>query len=303
MKIYRYILAAAFMAALLCIGAMAATPPDGAASYKGVDIYHGSNVLSFSALKSSGHADFAWVKSGEGEHTRDNKFTANVAGCKSSGIRWGAYHYVKFYSVESAVKQADFFWSCVKGTGYTVLPAADIEEYTYKRNTSADIRAMTAAFFNEFKRLSGFYPVLYTYTDFCNNVFPHGTGLPGIKLWLADYRGYAGDVPGWKSYEAWQYSGDKAHVAGIDNATDLDVGTANIFVQPASVKPAYPIRKIKNIALIFRAIRRSPSWSRAPYNYANIGDLYEIRGAVTKDGWVEIGVCGYSIGYISARCF
>lgn len=213
-------------------------------SIQGVDVYHGSRHVDYSTLKGSGHGGFVYIKATEGEHTPDTFFPENVRGARSVNMPYGAYHYFHPYSVNSAVRQADFFWKKIRDSGYQLYPSVDVESYD-GQNRSEDIRKMLRAFITEFQRLSGYKPVIYTYTDYAKNVL--GNYFIDCKLWLADYRGYAGLVPGWgHNYSIWQYSGDKARVRGVDNPCDLDVAVdKNIFLIPSAKNPIPVSRPVK----------------------------------------------------------
>lgn len=224
---------AAVLAACLCATAVSA------ASLHGVDIYHGSNVLSFAALKTSGYADFVWIKSSEGEHTKDSQFASYSAGAQAAGIPWGPYHFLHMYSVASAVRQADFFYDQIKGRSFTVTPAVDVESYD-GQEYAKDIRAIVRAFINEFYKRAGYKPVIYTYVAYANDIFD--TSFTDCKLWIADYRGYHGSVPGWGTkYAAWQYSGGTARLAGVDNPVDLNLADSTIFLKAPIVQPPKPV--------------------------------------------------------------
>jgi GH25 family lysozyme M1 (1,4-beta-N-acetylmuramidase) len=205
--------------------------PVSAATYHGVDIYNGTWIVDFSQLSRA--KDFVYIKSSEGEHTADTRYETNVSGAKQFGMRWGPYHFLRMYSSASAVKQADYFWNRVKGSGYTIIPAVDCESHDGQQ-TAAGIRACIRAFVNEFQRVSGIKPVIYCSTSYANDILRGQFG--DCQLWQADYRGYAGVVAGW-SYSAWQYSSSGV-VPGISNRADLDVTDGSIFTNSAPAAAA-----------------------------------------------------------------
>ena len=232
-KTIKRILVAVIAAALLATPALADTPPAETAAYHGVDIYHGTSEngqIDWAQLKST--QDFVYIKADEGENWVDPMYQANVAAAKSVGLAWGTYHFLRLYSVDSCRQQADNYWARIKGTGYSLIPAVDVESHDGQA-TASGMRDCIRAFVDEFQRISGITPVLYTYTSYANDILRgQFTDCP---LWLADYRGYAGDVVGWGAWHAWQYS-DRGDVAAIANReVDLDKATSGIFMSSAPV--------------------------------------------------------------------
>lgn len=228
----------AALAALLT----APTLPVSAATYQGVDIAHYAYSVDFNALKASGHGQFVYIKTSEGITWRDPKWQQFTSGAKAAGIPYGYYHY--FHSNDSGVTQAEVFWGLIKDTGYTVIPAVDVEETD--GNDAPVIQRELRAFVDEFYALSGKKPVIYASTYFINKFI--GSGFTDCKLWQADYRGSAASVSGWgNGYTIWQYSGS-SKVDGVDNSADLDIAAdEDIFVDgkaagesPASEPAAQP---------------------------------------------------------------
>lgn len=227
-KAFKGILLAMLSAALLAMPAMADTPPDETAAYHGVDIYHGTSEngqIDWQQLKAT--QDFVYIKADEGEDWVDPMYRANVAAAISVGLKWGTYHFLRLYSVDSARQQADTYWSRIQGTGYDLIPALDFESLDNQYYLST-IQACVRAFITEFQRISGIKPIIYCNTDYANT-YLRGQFID-CKLWLADYRGYAGDVVGWGAWHAWQYS-ERGSISAIANdEVDLDKATAGIFL-------------------------------------------------------------------------
>ncbi|MFT9055094.1 MAG: GH25 family lysozyme, partial [Ethanoligenens sp.] len=63
--------------------------PVAAATQQGIDISHYDGAVNFASLKSSGHGEFVYIKSTEGEHTMDSYFTRNRTDAYSAGVPWG----------------------------------------------------------------------------------------------------------------------------------------------------------------------------------------------------------------------
>ncbi|ADU25698.1 glycoside hydrolase family 25 protein [Ethanoligenens harbinense] len=291
-------------AALLCatvVPAMAVTPPGGAVSYHGVDIYHGTSdngQINWNRLAQT--QNFVYIKTDEGISYVDRMWTINRTAAAAHGMAWGPYHFLRLNS--DPVKQADSFWARIRGTGYSLVPAVDVESYDGQQS-AASMRQIIRAFITELQRVSGITPVLYTYTAYANDILRgQFTDCP---LWLADYRGYAGDVVGWGAWDAWQYSEHGQIEAISNNEVDLDYATAGIYVGGAHT-PANPYPYIISVQrgnYQRRTVRTSASWSARVIGHISVGDNYEIMGPTNSEGWVQIGLCGHAIGYVPAYCF
>lgn len=219
---------------------------------QGVDVYHGTWHVDYAKLKQSGHGDFVYIKATEGEHTPDTSYSENVSGARSVTMPYGAYHFFHPYSASSAKLQADFFWNTIKSSGFQLIPAVDVE-ITDSQDAPA-IQADLRAFITEFQKLSGYKPMIYTYTSFAKSFL--GSGFGDCKLWIAHYGvSRPASTPSWgSSYSIWQYSSD-GQVSGIYNPADLDIATdSGIFLgagepstpvsSPVVNKDVYPVMKM-----------------------------------------------------------
>lgn len=225
------VLAAVILWVAAPITARADTPAASSPVYHGIDIYHGTSSngqIDWSRLAAS--IQFLYIKADEGENWVDPMFVSNAAAATSVSIPWGPYHFLRMYSPESAKRQAANYYSRIRGKPYSLVPAVDVESFD-GQETAAGVRACVRAFVDEFKSLAGYAPLLYTSTYFANSIL-RGQ-FTDCKLWLADYRGYAGDVVGWGAWHAWQYS-ESGRLEAIDNdEVDLNRGTDGIFLSKA----------------------------------------------------------------------
>lgn len=304
-RILRAALPVIFMALLSgALFARADLPPDGAATLHGVDIYHGTSEngqIDWQELTKS--ENFVYIKADEGEHTADPMFCANYLNAEARSMPWGPYHFLRLYSPESATLQADYFWSRIKGTGWTLTPAVDCESHDGQQ-TAAGMRDCIRAFVTEFKRVSGLTPTIYTSTSYAND-YLRGA-FADCPHWLADYRGFSGSVEGWKTWTAWQYSESGRIPAIVNGEVDLDAATVDIFkADPVPVKCSkYPyIMTVKRGSFSQRTVRVDATWSAKAVGIIRVGDKYEIMSPVDQNGWVIIGLCGKPIGHVSAACF
>jgi lysozyme len=201
--------------------------PASAATYRGVDIYHGdseNSQITWSTL--AAQKQFVYIKASEGTAYKDTMFTSNYTSAKSVKMKWGPYHFLRSYSASSAVTQADYFWSIIKGTGYSLVPALDVESYD-SQTTSAGLRACMNAFLNEFYSLSGIHCVIYANSDYIsNNSFD--TYYSGHILWQAAYSTTPTTFSDWLR-TIWQYS-ETGSISAISNdEVDLDYATSTRF--------------------------------------------------------------------------
>lgn len=212
------------------------------AAYYGVDIYHGdseNNQIVWSTLAKE--KQFVYIKSSEGEKTNDSMFTANYTSAKGVHMKWGAYHFLRMYSAKSAVTQADFFWSKIKGTGFDLVPAFDCESYD-SQTTSVGVRACITAFINEFYNDSEIYPVVYSYLSYISNNSLN-TYYSGRILWQAHYSTTSTTFSNW-TWSIWQYSGNGSISAIANNEVDLDYAATSKFfmnynIYTTTAKPTY----------------------------------------------------------------
>lgn len=288
------------MSALLCAAAI----PASAATQQGIDISHYDGAVDFSELKTDSHGQFVYIKATEGEHTTDAWFTRNSQSAASAGVAWGPYHFFRAYSVASAQTQAEHFWRAIKGTGYTLRPVVDVETADGQQR-AADVRTILQAFCDRFRQLSGEYPVIYSYTSYINE-YSLAKQFGGYLLWQAQYGPTRADT-GWTA-QVWQYS-DKGTVAGVTAPTvDLNVlyDTSVYESGQAVAASAAPYPYIIPVARgdnTRRTVRTSASWSARTVGRVSVGDRYEIMGPTSKSGWVQIGLGGRPIGYVSAYVF
>lgn len=196
-----------------------------AATYQGIDIACYAYSVDYSALKDSGHSQFIIIKTSEGITLVDPKWRQFTDGAKAAGIPFGFYHF--FHSDDDGAEEAQIYWNLIKDSGYTVIPAVDVE--VTDGNSAAVIQRELRKFVDKFYELSGQKPLIYSYTSFINNYI--GNGFTDCKLWQAHY-GVASPrcVTGWGgNYTAWQYKGS-THILGIGNDADLDTADDGIFV-------------------------------------------------------------------------
>lgn len=171
-------------------------------------------------------------------------------------LKYGFYYYYipKKDDLEDARQQAKTYYSFIKNFAYSCVPVLDVEynppaldengEPNPEHLSKAQLAASVKAFADEFKSLSGFDLMIYSYPNFIKNNFDTSFPWNQYKLWIAHY-----DVPApmygisstwmpesswcWSRWDMWQYT-SKGTLTSIPNSAsghlDLNTATDNIFL-------------------------------------------------------------------------
>lgn len=189
---------------------------------KGIDVSKYQGTIDWQKVAADG-IKFAFIRIGwagyEGgiDEGADPTFDANMQGAIAAGISVGAYVYGYCRSASAARRAAREAAARCKPYKLTMPLAFDIENAaTYGGYPREDNSIIAAAFLDEV-RAQGYYPLLYTYTNFAQRYLDLGM-LSGYDLWLADYRGYMGI----EGASIWQYSSSGA-VEGIAGRVDMNI--------------------------------------------------------------------------------
>lgn len=176
----------------------------------GVDVSRYQRSVDWPGLVASGHA-FAFVKATEGTNHRSPTHDEQRDGAREAGILQGAYHYAH-PGQSSGTLQARFFhanggaWA---PDGLTLPGALDLEAAeegdTCHGLTPAEMTAWVRAFSDEYRRLSGRVPVIYTKAELWDECTGADTSFGDHPLWLYDHGNAPGDLPaGWDRPTLWQ---------------------------------------------------------------------------------------------------
>lgn len=171
----------------------------------GVDVskWQGANI-DWGLAADSG-VKFAFIRSSYGT-SRDPRFIANLQGATEAGLHTGAYHYLH---VRSPIKQAAHFYDvttearglCPAASQIPLLNALDVEG---KGKTAAVVKQ----FLDEYERLAGRKPIIYTAAHIWNNLPGDTSWARNYDLWVANYTPQ--DRPylprDWKEWRFWQHS-------------------------------------------------------------------------------------------------
>lgn len=214
---------------------------------KGIDVYHNTGTVDWTALASSGDVAFAIAKATEGVTFNDPAFLTNWPAISAAGLLRGAYHLAR-PSNNDPIPEADHFLTRI-GAGGGLQPgdiiALDIEDTNVA--SDANLHDWTLSWLQYVEGQVGFKPFFYSGTWYMD---PHGltgsTDLGGYPLWFSSYNETFGQIPnppnGWSAVVIHQYS-EHGSETGISTDVDLDCFTGDTVAQlaqygkPASVSP------------------------------------------------------------------
>lgn len=184
---------------------------------KGVDIsaYQGPSV-NFKALVAAGYK-FVICRCGVGNGSKDANYEKNIAGAKAAGLKVMAYHFI--YPLPTTPAQplrdpkaqaklhAD--WS-----GGDILAACDLEwpepeNWAKWGCTAKQIIDWTIIYLEEYERLTGIRPIVYTYPYFAKAIGLPASFAEKYKLWIASYTAKPTIPKPWTDWVIWQDSGGK----------------------------------------------------------------------------------------------
>ena len=162
------------------------------------------------SLAQSGHA-FVYVKATEGTDHRSPTHDEQRLAARRAGLLQGAYHYAR-PGQSSGTLQARFFHSAGgswSADGRTLPGALDLEFAERGPQchglSQAEMRAWVREFSDEYRRLSGRVPVIYTKAEVWDTCTGGDTSFKDHPLWLFDHAEVPGRLPaGWERPVLWQ---------------------------------------------------------------------------------------------------
>lgn len=176
----------------------------------GFDVSRYQPEVDWAGLVAEGHR-FVYIKATEGRSHVSPTHAEQRAGATSVGLLLGGYHYARPGGSAGAV-QARFFVD--NGGGWTpdrpTMPGAlDLEfNDSGERCYGLTPRQMTAwvrDFSDEYRRLTGRVPVIYTKAEVWDACTGGDTGFGDHPLWLYDHADVPGVLPtGWERPTLWQ---------------------------------------------------------------------------------------------------
>lgn len=180
---------------------------------RGIDVYHGDNVLNWAAVLKDGFS-FVFIKASQGLRP-DPKFSTYFPQAKAAGLIAGPYHFMDFS--KDGVEQAQEFFDAINlGGGLKdgdLPPVCDWEYADGRTPVAYDIKTV-AAFLAKIQSLTGRIPMIYL----SEYLIPY-LGSNNIPRWIAKYSKVAPQ----SEHIFWQYAED-ATIGGVGNP-----GDANLF--------------------------------------------------------------------------
>ena len=177
------------------INAATTMPSAGTANLKVIDISQFNDSLTtetdnidFNLLKTQ--VDAVYIRSfshANASISVDTQAVNYATQAQNVNLKYGFYYYyMPTADPADAKAQADLFYSFVKQYAYSCVPALDVEDNTAGL-TKAQLASAVKTFADEFKALSGFDLMIYTYPNFMKNNFDTTFTWNAYKLWIAHY--------------------------------------------------------------------------------------------------------------------
>lgn len=186
-----------------------------------IDVSNVNGAVDWKKVAASGiHA--AFVKATEGATFDDSRFPAHRIAAAHAGVHVGAYHFAR-PDRNDPVTEARHFVRAVGKIGVSELrPVLDFE--TPAHLTPAQMVAWARKWMQEVERLTGVWPLFYSYPAMIEGL--HADRVIGDGLWLASYGVNDGKehpfvVPKpFKRAFAHQFTSN-GHVPGVSGAVDV----------------------------------------------------------------------------------
>ncbi|PHP64988.1 muramidase [Zhengella mangrovi] len=187
----------------------------------GVDVSRWQGDIDWVSLKKQG-ANFAYIKSTEGDDHIDPSFLKNWQAAGRAGVPRGAYHF--FYWCSVAEVQADWFIQNVPKEKGALPPVIDVEWNAHSktcptRPARAVVLAKMKVFMEKLERHYGQEPVIYTTPDFYDDNLQGQ--FTGHSFWLRSTADHPKNVYPGRDFAFWQYTGTGL-ASGVDNHIDLN---------------------------------------------------------------------------------
>ena len=232
---------------------------------QGIDIsvVQGSNI-DFNAVAAQG-VQFCIIKGYEGNSGVDPNLAQNLAGCKAAGILTGVYSFLYplpplvSQSGRDPVIQAQTHWNAAQGQlGFIDLEWAAPQDWARWSMSANQICDWTLTYLQEYTRLDGRKPVLYSYPYFLQAIKPP-IDFAQYPLWIASYQLTPAIPHPWTDWVMWQNTGGggklpNGAVVDTDLVKDLSLWgvqgsqpTVEIVstVTTTPVNPIYPVSPVQ----------------------------------------------------------
>jgi len=219
---------------------------------KGVDISVIQGNVDFVALAATG-VQFVICRCGVGNGGKDKLYDQNIAKAKAAGLKVMAYNFVyplptiPSQPLRDPKQQAALHVQWANGE----LAACDLEwptpdQWAKWGCTAAQIVEWTITYLQEYERLSGIRPIVYTYPYFAEAIKLPDSFAQTYQLWLASYEPTPQIPKPWTDWVMWQYgSGGNYKLPNgapvdVDYVKDLSLWDTAPAVPPPAPPPDPP---------------------------------------------------------------
>ena len=196
--------------------------------YKGPDISTHNGNVDIKRVRDAGYKRVG-IRAGFGKNNTDQKFVKNALACVNLGVPVILYWFSYAYTVEMAVKEAEYAVEHAKKY-WDKCPIAFDHEYDsvrYARTKGVNIdkdlaTAMAVAFMRRVEEL-GYIPVIYSNKDYLNNYFDMDKitiQFNKVYLWYARYASAITTEERNKA-DIWQFT-SKGTIPGINGNVDIN---------------------------------------------------------------------------------
>jgi GH25 family lysozyme M1 (1,4-beta-N-acetylmuramidase) len=215
--------------------------------YQGCDISSLQGNVDFNALVKKG-ISFTILRNFVGNDFADSKYKTNLIAAQNAGLKVMCYNFC--YPLPSTGSkdrdpkgQANLHFNTSQGQ----IAAADIEwpepaDFAKWGCSPSQIRDWCLTYLQEYERISGRKPIIYTYPDFAKNV-KFSSDFANYDLWIASYANPPTIPAPWKSYIMQQNGISKTLLSnGIPVDTDVmnDLSLIWAPIIPAQSPPSTP---------------------------------------------------------------
>lgn len=220
---------------------------------KGVDVSSIQGTIDFVALAATG-VEFIICRCGVGNNGHDSMYASNIAGATAAGLKVAAYHFVfplpttpSEPSRSPAAQAAAHF----AAAGNVPVVACDLEwpvqgDWAKWGCSAAQICQWVTEYLQEYERLSGVRPIVYTYPNFAQCIKLPASFAQTYQLWIASYESSPAIPAPWTDWVLWQDSGgtgaNAGHLPGgipvdTDKAKDLSLWEPVVVAPPPDPPP------------------------------------------------------------------
>ncbi|MGI6283634.1 glycoside hydrolase family 25 protein [Caproicibacterium lactatifermentans] len=206
-----------------------------AGAVNGVDVSSWQGSIDWKEVKASG-MDFVMIRVGyRGQTTgtiqADSRFTENMKGALSAGLKVGVYFYSQAISKAEAEKEADYVIQQIKpyqvtwpvvfdwepGNDETISTISEAGGLRTNSETPEEVTQYTAAFCKRIQA-AGYKPAYYCNKTMGYTVFDLKE-LEAYQIWYAEYK----NLPSfYYHFNIWQYT-QKGKINGITGTVDLNI--------------------------------------------------------------------------------